>query len=120
MTENTCESSWAYLTIFNDLGMCGCGQYDERLDILKESLNAFPLYKDENVPAYLKTPLGEWFLCILDSAELIEHGSSIGGSWLLDKGERLKNALNDENIWNAFEEDTVGLCDCPKCSLEKE
>lgn len=110
------ESGWAYLVIFKHLGMCGCGQYDERLDLLKEVLNAAPLYETENTPEYLRTPLGEWFLCLLDKAEIIEHGGTIGGSWLTEKGKRLLDALNNDDVWEAFKNDTVGTCECPECS----
>src|SRR5690606_18182566 len=109
------KPGWAYLVIFNDLAMCGCGQYDDRLDILKEVLNACPLYETEKTPDYLRTPLGEWFLCLLDKAKLIEHGSSIGGSWLTDKGTRLRDDLNDEDIWKEFQNDTAGICECSDC-----
>ena len=119
--EERHESGWAYRVIFLDIGMCGCGHYDERLDILKEVLNACPLWELEKTPEYLRTPLGEWFLCLLDKAELIEHGSSIGGSWLTEKGTRLLNALNDEDIWKEFQDDTVGMCECSDCEpKEKE
>jgi len=109
-TKEHHESGWAYLVIFNDL-MCGCGLYYDRLVLLNEVLNACPLWETENTPEYLRTPLGEWFLCLLDKAGLIEHGSSIGGSWLTNKGIRLRDALNDESIWEEFMNDTVGLCE---------
>lgn len=113
------ESGWAYEVVLNDLGMCGCGMYDERLGILKEVMNAFPLYEGDNVPGYLRTALGEWFLCLLDKAELIEHGTSIGGSWLTDKGERFLKAINDESIWSGFINDSaMSFCECPECNKE--
>lgn len=110
------ESGWAFQVIFNDLGMCGCGQYDDRLDILKETLNAYPLWERKNNPEYLETPLGEWFLVLLDKAGLIDHEISIGGSWLTEKGTRLLNALNDNDIWSGFQNDKVGFCECEECN----
>lgn len=112
------ESGWAYLVVYNDL-MCGCGMFDARMEILKEVMNAFPLYEFENVPEYLRTPLGELLLCLLDQAELIEHGTSIGGSWLTEKGERFQKALNDEDIWNEFIDNTIRMCECPECDKSK-
>lgn len=110
------ESGWVYMVIFNDLGMCGCGMYDERIVILKEVMNAFPLYEEDKVPTYLRTALGEWFLCALDKAKLIEHGSTIGGSWLTEKGKRLLTGLNDPSFWNELNDDVVGICNCSECT----
>lgn len=120
MYEEHYEGGWAYRVVFNDLGMCGCGMYDDRLILLKETLNACPLHSRGEAAEYLNTPLGEWFLCLLDKAKLIEHGSSIGGSWLTTKGTRLLASLNDESIWNDFMNDTIGLCECDECYEGKE
>lgn len=107
------EAGWAYAVIFDDLRSCGCGIFEARLDFLKDTLNEFPLY-ESNWP-HRGTALGEWFLCLLDGADLIEHGSSIGGSWLTGKGARLLAVLNDEEKYKALLSDSVGYCECAEC-----
>lgn len=108
------EIGWAYAVVFDDLNACGCGIFESRLAFLKDALNQFPLY-NSNWP-HRGTALGEWFLCLLDGAKLTEHGSSIGGSWLTEKGERLLAVLNNEEQYQALLSDSVGYCECPECN----
>lgn len=110
------ELSWGYNILFFQLKACGCGLFNDRLALLKETLEVMPLHTAP-VPDYLRTPLGEWFLSTLTDADLIEHGSSLGGSWITPKGERLLKCLADIDV---FEEhiDNNGCCECEKCEKE--
>ena len=108
------EAGWAYRVLYDDLGSCGCGQPVERLELVRDALRDCPLY--DGTSRNWATPLHEWFLCLLDSAGLIEHGSVITGSWLTEKGTRLLTALNDEVIWSALVgDDDLGCCECEDC-----
>lgn len=98
MVKTQSEIEWARNFIFNDLHNCGCGLYEDRIYLLRDVLRACPLYQEPKLD-YLNTPLGEWFLALLDSAKLIEHGTAIGGSWLTIKGTRLLDVLNDEEAF---------------------
>lgn len=108
------ELGWAYIILFWPLAMCGCGQFGARLALLKETLEAMPLYESKKDLDYLKTPLGEWLLSIITHAELIEHGTSIGGSWLTDMGFRFLKCLEDLDALEAYI-DEHGMCECPEC-----
>ncbi len=108
------ELGWFYNVQYKDMHDCGCGYADDRLDLVKETLNALPLYSGPT-PEYLDTPLGEWFLSILDHAGLIEHGTTIGGSWITAKGTRVLNLLNDPAFYAAIKEGGYGLCECVDC-----
>lgn len=41
------------------------------------------------------TQLGMSYMYMLDGFGLLEHGTSIGGSWLSDEGERVLKLFND-------------------------
>ena len=116
------ETCWVYGIIFIDLKSCGCGFYDDRLEVLKETLNALLFYGRENTPDYLKTPLGEWFLCLLTDSDLIDHGTSIGGSWITDKGKRVLTVLNDEKEYQRLidNEWDMGMCECMVCNHQEK
>jgi len=108
------EAKWAYGVIYDDLHACGCGYADARLELVREALRDCPLY-DGSWRKY-DSPIGEWFLCLLDGAGLIEHGTSIGGSWLTGKGERFLAVLDDEDSWRALNGDMgPGYCECAEC-----
>lgn len=96
MTEQQQE-----LLINNIRGVCGCTDDELQEDILKV---IYHLYnnKDEHGNRYI-TDIVESLkmdynyvlaiLTILDASDLIEHGSSIRGSWLTGKGEILSEEL---------------------------
>lgn len=110
------EIGWAYAVIYDDLGNCGCGYAEERLALVRQVLRDCPLYEDERWRSY-SGPLGEWLLSIMSHADLIEHGSSIGGSWITEKGKRFLAVLEDEAAWRSLIEDDPpgGYCECQDC-----
>ena len=68
---------------------CGCGNSDE---IAEDVLKIFILFAEKTDDRYrtiYKDKYNELIAHMIDGAELIEHGSSIGGSWLNEKGEAL-------------------------------
>ena len=79
------------------LGGCGCGSGDlpdRAVEVLKNfgrehlSKERWSVYDD---------PTNEVLAHWLDSKELIEHGGSIGGSWLTDKGKELLKLVEENN-----------------------
>lgn len=106
------EVQWAYGVIYDDLRACGCGRFDDRLKLLRQLLQDCPLY--EGVPKW-DSALAEWFLCLATAADLIEHGGSIGGSWITEKGKRLLAVLEDEAAVEKLGGDPVGYCPCVDC-----
>jgi len=82
------EFLWIYV-----LGGCGCGSYEENK---KNAWKVFELFatpfNDRKFSVYDK-PEYEIIAHWLDSKNLIEHGSSIGGSWLTKEGEKLYSLL---------------------------
>ena len=107
------EIGWAYGVLYNDLGNCGCGYAEARLELLREALRDCPLYEDERWRKY-DGALGEWFLCLLTDADLIEHGTSVSGSWITDKGKRLLAVLDSKDGWSSLALDegpSYGYCE---------
>jgi len=86
------EFLWIYV-----LGGCGCGSYDENI---KNAWKVFELFAtpfdDRRFSVYDK-PEYEIIAHWLDSKNLIEHGTSIAGSWLTEEGEKLYYLLKNLN-----------------------
>lgn len=95
------------------MDFCGCGRPDEVSfmvrDILKaidNKFNNFNKMSDKEVfdmfDKELKDILGfdsknivfEFILHVLNSADLLEHGSGVGGSWLTNYGEEILCAFD--------------------------
>jgi hypothetical protein len=107
------EIGWAYGVICDDVGDCGCGYTEGRLEVLRQVLRDCPLYEDERWRKY-DSPLAEWLLCVMTNADLLEHGGSVGGSWITDKGKRLLAVLDSEDGWKSLTEDegpSYGYCE---------
>lgn len=94
------DRNWAHDVIYDKLHFCGCGMFTARMELLKQVLEATPMY--EGRWPERDTVLGEAFLCLLDGAGLTEHGGSVGGSWLTDDGERMLRILQNERAWTAL------------------
>jgi hypothetical protein len=98
------EMHFANYVLFADLGICGCGNPDSAMERIRDVLRLTPLYKGYNMPEganYLRVDAlfngdsvgAEFFVNMLNKADLLEHGSSAMGSWITSKGERLLAAL---------------------------
>lgn len=113
------EVSWAYAIIYDELHACGCGNFTSRLELVRQVLRDCPLYEGDSWQKYSE-PAAEWLLCVLTDADLIEHGTSIGGSWLTDKGRRFLTILENEKDWEGLLGDnSVGYCECLECDRKK-
>ena len=94
----TDESAIQHLNsiFYVDLGLCGCGNPDDAYELVRDLLALCPLYEDQRWrQAETLTSGGavhHIVMSTLDTAGLIEHGSSINGSWLTPKGTWFLNA----------------------------
>lgn len=79
---------------------CGCGSPESAWQTIRDYLYNFSLVDDDWDKRTLQIETGEQYIVayLLDHLGLIEHGSSIWGSWLTDSGEE---ALEFLNKWGA-------------------
>lgn len=87
--------------ITRDLGWCGCGDPTAALKYLHTGLEACRLYWAKEVSFEDRYKMfhsdGEmyFFLYWADAKELMEHGGSVGGSWLTEKGKVLLSDIDN-------------------------
>lgn len=88
--------SHLYKVFYEDLGLCGCGVPASAYDLVRDLLALCPLYENQRWRQAEGITGGgavhHVVMSSLDTAELIEHGSSINGSWLTPKGVWFLNA----------------------------
>ena len=77
---------------------CGCGCPEEAISFLLELLELCPLYDNREPFEKLIPNEGLQYLTLytLDHFDLIEHGTSVRGSWLTDKGKAILELLRNE------------------------
>lgn len=99
------EAHFANHVVFQDLGICGCGDPDGALDRMQDVLNLAPFYEGHDTPEganwqrvnelFNGDGVGaEFFVNILNKADLMEHGGSSMGGWITPKGKRFLEALD--------------------------
>jgi hypothetical protein len=92
---------------YEDLGLCGCGSPEETYEVIRKILNIQSSDKDwrtkqrefsEICNADMNNEnyngLIQFVLYVLDNKGFLEHGSSISGSWLTEKGKIYLDLLN--------------------------
>ena len=98
---------------YEDLGLCGCGCPEETYEVIRKILNIqssnakwetkqkqFSELCNADMDNANYSGLIQFVLYVLDNKGFLEHGSSIGGSWLTEKGKiylDLLNALSEIN-----------------------
>jgi hypothetical protein len=95
-----------YKIIWEDLPLCGCGNPEAGVALVRDLLKLAPLYEHrDEVDALLPTE-GIYYLVLgaLTEADLLEHGSGIGGSWLTPKGTWFLQALEALDDFDALDE----------------
>lgn len=90
------------LSVFFQEWFCGCGSPEMAAETLRMVLSMHPLYEhgaefDALVPC---EGLRMLLLYTLDHFELTEHGGTVGGGWLTDKGKAVLAALEREKSDN--------------------
>ena len=110
----------------DEMHICGCGRPEAVAILVRDILRCAPFYEEENqksLEALLPSD-GIFYavLALLDEADLIEHGGSIGGSWLTPKGEEALGSLNelsqlDPELESIFPDscDDIPPESCEKC-----
>jgi hypothetical protein len=84
---------------FDQLGFCGCGNPADQHVFVAKCLEAFDREKtgwepgtglDKIAALVIENPEeAAYFIAYaLDKVDLIEHGGSVGGSWLTDRGKQ--------------------------------
>lgn len=93
------------------IGMCGCGRPEDTNEVIRKVLNIrYDWSKDKlkyeeveqryshdleiDMENYIHYGLLQFVLYMLDSNKILEHGSSVGGSWLTELGEMYLTVLN--------------------------
>lgn len=94
--------------LYMELGLCGCGPAEAAFDLIRDLLRLAPFYdhRAEITDLIGSGAVGHIVLSALDSADLIEHGGTIHGSWLTDKGTWYLKVLNSITDWDQID---VGL-----------
>lgn len=95
------EGASGYLWI-GVLGGCGCGSADQLAEKAVAVLKNFELKPmDPNRFNVSEDIANELLAHWLDNKGLLEHGGSVGGSWLTDKGKEVLKLIKD------YEEENV-------------
>lgn len=106
------------------MGMCGCGCPEGTHDIIRKILNIRverfekdikydeiqERYKEElhlDTQDSLHYGVLQFIFYMLDSKEIVEHGSSIGGCWLAELGKMYLDVLNTWHDREEREEDNA-------------
>lgn len=86
------------LRVALDEWFCGCGCPEDAAGALLRLLRLHPLYEHYDELRAWVPDLGVQYLLLyqLDRLELTEHGGSVGGAWLTDKGTEVRDALARE------------------------
>lgn len=87
--SHTSPEAWFWIEI---LGGCGCGSSEEFAGRAVALLRHFGTEWDDR-KGYPDDEFSELLAHWFDSHDLIEHGSSIGGSWLSNKGQAILNVI---------------------------
>jgi len=83
--QEKCDILWV-----GELGFCGCGDPEETLRNIREIFKAV-----KRRGATLRDDKLYYFVCYwADKEGYFEHGTSVFGSWLTDKGEKLLEKIN--------------------------
>ena len=94
------------------LGFCGCGMPEESVKLLRDTLCLYDRQGDSpwssdsdhsahwdarqlTLDALLPDPFRQIWLYWLTCVDLLEHGGSVEGSWLSDKGKQVYAALKE-------------------------
>ncbi len=84
------ELQHLHLVEADDLMFCGCGDPEAAWDLVISILKSAPLYQDNGLNKVIELCGSEAaayiVLYLMTHANLLEHGGSVGGSWITDKG----------------------------------
>lgn len=117
------------LRVFLQGWFCGCGSPELAASKLQAMLSLCPFYENRAALEQMIPDAGvlELLLYTLDHFDLIEHGGSIGGSWLSDKGKQVLAALNreasdefealmEQSCMHGYSVDSDEIASCRECA----
>jgi len=89
--------------MIHSLGCCGCGNPEETYEAIHEMLLYYSdINTHSNYPRIYKglvtdevNPYIQFMAYVLDGKGFLEHGSSIIGAWLTDKGKQLLSYMTE-------------------------
>lgn len=100
-TEMTDDEEFLESFFVEAFGFCGCGCLSMSIKFVRDILNCYE--DEEGLSPHLKLDkakevccndnITDFMLHWLDAVELTEHGSSVYGSWLTEKGKALRDYL---------------------------
>lgn len=109
------EDDEVFLTTFfvEAFGFCGCGSLSMSIKFVRDILNCYEddeeegwyaphLILDKAKEVCGNDNITDFMLHWLDTVELTNHGSSVYGSWLEEKGKALRDYLK-EVVWEEEE-----------------
>jgi len=96
LSPDGCYYSTEAEAMYYTLGLCGCGQPENIHKFLIDCLGArksdceqiLDIKKIEIIIKEKPNIVAEFVLHFLDSVQLTEHGSSVYGSWLTERGKQ--------------------------------
>jgi hypothetical protein len=100
-TPATRDAEWErnhlYALFVDHVIGCGCNQPGAAYELVRGILDLTPFYEDGNwrkVQALIGTDGAfQIVLGVLTDADLLEHGGSMGGSWITPKGEYVRELM---------------------------
>jgi len=109
MATNNEQRKEEFETIyFGEIGMCGCGNPEGVKKFIYELLKNHKEFKDEIITFEVMVDnrkriinetdtdvVFEFVFHVLAYNDLLEHGSSVGGSWFTEKGEHFFDLLSE-------------------------
>ena len=106
--------------VIDDLPLCGCGRHDAILaeigNVLRSAKPPYYLVEWEP-PAEFGSLGGELLLHAMSSrADLLEHGGSVYGSWLTERGQRFLSLLDahpDDPDFDWLDYNGLACSECP-------
>lgn len=98
--EIYCEDIESAINSYYGINFCGCGNRESALRLIKNALAWCNKKEENNYENPFKWDLQEqnlaaWYFIMyqLEVWDLTEHGSSVGGSWLTEKGQLMLEDL---------------------------
>lgn len=83
-----------YDWLFNELiGGCACGNSEKIAEDVYKVFVSIAEERDDRYKTIYKSRYHELIAHVFDSRGITEHGSSVGGSWLTEKGQKIYNYL---------------------------
>lgn len=81
--------------LWDELGGCGCGSSDELAEDVWLVLKEFATDFDKRELDIYENKVYELIAHWLNDGEFAEHGISVGGSWLTEKGKQFYQSIKE-------------------------